>query len=129
MVSDDDGVLPDGEVAGTDRETWDRVLAALKGRGWIVPHDDSDGILVAKVSPGRGVLIIIRRYEWETIDFDFDLRELTTQPALDALCDFVSEVGQASQRDVALFAEGTNRNPDSSYVTYRHLTDTFELAR
>lgn len=128
-MSDDDGVLPDGEVAGTDRMTWERVLAALDGRGWIVSHDDSDGILVAKVRPGPGVLVIIRRYGWETIDFDFDLRELATQPALDALCDFVSAVGQASQRDVALFAEGANRNPDLRYVTYRYVDDTFEMAR
>ena len=45
-------------------------------------------------------------FDWGEVAFDFDLRELTDQPAADALCDAIALVGTALGREVRVFEEG-----------------------
>lgn len=126
VASGDEGTLPDGVVAGTGREAWDSVLAAIHDRGWAIAPDSDDQMLVLRARPGDGVLINIWRFGWESIDFDFDLRELQTQVTLDRFCDFVRMVGRVAERDVVLNPEGATES-GAPYAVYRHVEDRFEV--
>ena len=127
IASDDDGVLPDGVVTDTSQHDWEQVLAALEERGWASALETDADLFVLQVRPSSDVLVILRRYVWSSVDFDFDLRELTTQEALNQFCDVVRVIGRAARKDVVLYPEGASGSV-APYATYSHVHDRFELA-
>ena len=137
----DDGNLPHGRVRNTDLLRWQAVLDEVIRRGWPLTFERNgddlpaptaqdafstarDASLVFKVWPTPAVQVNLFPLDAKSIDFDFDLRELNTQSSLDALCDFVRVVGQATRGDVVLTPEGTEAAP---FCVYRHASGLFEL--
>ena len=141
VVCAGDGSLPNGQAFDTDVRQWQTLLDEIVRKGWPmtfardgdsvpVPSAEDAFALSARASvsftvwPAPGVQVNIFPLESRSIDFDFDLRELSTQPALDGLCGFVRVVGTAARRDVFLTAEGDD---DARFCVYRHSAGLFEL--
>ena len=136
----DDGDLPDGRVEHTDVRGWQALLDEVVRRAWPMTFmRDGDELPVPsaqdalsmtreasvffKVWPATAVQVNLFPLDPQSIDFDFDLRELNTQSSLDKLCDVVRVVGQATHSDVVLTPEGD----DAPFCVYRHADGLFEL--
>lgn len=115
---DDPGVLPDGLVLGSCRQDWQRVLQVIDDNGWDATWGDNGESVVSGDfdDPSRSSLSFALRPMstvqvnffpgGEEILFDIDLREITSQEALDALASVISQLGCALDLPVALSSEG-----------------------
>ena len=112
------GVLPDGIIVGSSASDWLRALTVIEKAGWRavwtsngrtveVADFTNDAYLHESfaVRPTNGVTVNFFFGVGE-ITFDFDLRELVDQAAVDALCSFLATVGNALNRQLELTPEG-----------------------
>lgn len=109
--------LPDGLVEGTDIEDWQRVLDLLRTEGWTSEWGDGQApdnavaLFAAedphtlKVWPTEGLQVNVFPLQEDSVDFDFDSRELTGV-GLDACFAFLRRVGRALGKPVLLKHEG-----------------------
>jgi len=112
------GVLPDGTIVGSSPSDWPRVLTVIEEAGWhavwtsngrtVEVADFTDDAYVHEsfaVRPTNRVTVNFFFGVGE-ITFDFDLRELVDQAAVDALCSLLATVGNALNRQVDVMPEG-----------------------
>lgn len=116
---DDPMILPDCEVVGSDRMDWGPILREFSRSRWVPtwsrgaadvveasqlqdPSRDGDVFYVRPI-PG----LRINFFAGAKILFDLDLRELTSDRALQVLYDVITRVGVASGKRVTVSQEGT----------------------
>lgn len=112
------GVLPDGIIVGSSPSDWPRVLTALGQAGWHAVWT-SNGRTVEVADFANDAYLhesfAVRPINRATVNFffgvgeitfDFDLRELVDQAAVDALCSLLAMVGNALNRQVDVTPEG-----------------------
>lgn len=133
---DDQGVLPDGLVPQSVREDWSSVLRLAADQGWAASWiDDGSAVTTSDLleksrdmetfalRPIPGVQI--NCFTGDEVRFDIDLREYTSQVALDVLCDVIARLGSALGKPVILFREGgfddevVRFDPDSGQFALR----------
>lgn len=131
----DPGVLPDGEVLGSTRQDWVTVVAILQGSGWRLTH--SDGVTPLpryrhEIDSGDTFAVWLAedvRVNFfpgpDGVLFDVDLRELGTQPTMDALADLLRLLGTNLRRDVVILDESAG---DPPILRYSAETDQFTLS-
>ena len=115
----DVGTLPDCEATEADPGDWQSALDAVRARGWRLVWRTDDGekpvpsdvtalrlqANTVAVWPNPGVRIHFFPTN-EAVLFDFDLREITDQAALDALTDFLRTVARSIQKSITISYEG-----------------------
>jgi hypothetical protein len=119
-----EGALLDGLVSGAAIGDWQAVIDLIRSVGWWYDyvqdggscrlparvHDifalTSDRAIVLHVRPVPDVLVNFHFFSADTIDFDFDPRELQSQDHLDVLCHFVRSLGRRIGKPVLLGLEG-----------------------
>ncbi|WP_063005197.1 hypothetical protein [Nocardia salmonicida] len=119
------GTLPDLWVPDATVEDWQAVFDLERSNGWawdyaeddtvrplpaaaeVLPRpvDAEEGVRL-RVWPTPGVQVNFWPMSATEIDFDVDLRELQGQAGVDALCDFVCEIGRRLGKPVFMSAEG-----------------------
>ncbi len=111
------GALPDCYVEGSQAGDWRRLLDALGRTGWVLRwNSDGPPVHIDTVTSrihddgSFGVFpmaeVQVNFFSGDEVAFDFDLRELTTQAATDALCEVIELVATALGGDVRVFEEG-----------------------
>ena len=126
------GVLPDGEVIGSEPSDWESVFAMLHATNWRITADDGESSLPASpddhplgdsfaVWPTPGLRVNFFHYR-EGVFFDIDLREITDQSLADGLAELMRALGQCLGRDVAVMEEGTSGPP---VLRYHYNSDLF----
>lgn len=130
----DPGVLPDGEVLGSEEHDWDAVFTMLHDSGWKLTTSDGHSPL----PPNRHGLAEGESFAvWpadavrvnffpgpDAVIFDVDLRELVDQAAVDGLAGVIRKLGMTLRRDVVIRQEGAGDPPVLRYTT---ATDQFSL--
>jgi hypothetical protein len=140
-VAPDDGCLPNGRVEQVDLADWWRAAQACGHPGWSSSWrgwSDEAGDLTGDGWPGLDLiesaraqclqLLIPPRVQinvwpawgWQTLWFDFDVREMTDQRAASALGHFVYELAAATGRQVLLSYEGAD---GAVFARYDSATD------
>jgi hypothetical protein len=141
---DKDGTLRDLYIEGGDLEDWQRVIDAIRSRGWpSVYYEDNEVVAM----PSR-VTDICKRFEqvaptwrveirdklfaralfwmWD-MGFDFYTGEVAGQEQFDAVCDFIRLVGVAAGKPVSVCFEGASPESlqDDRIMSYDPATDAF----
>jgi hypothetical protein len=141
---DEDGTLRDVLIESAGEEDWQRVVVAIRSRGWPSRYmeDNEDAEmptnvrqiwerLAEKGSLWRieihdGVFANGYFYSDESMEFDFSTREVTGQEQFDAVCDFVRFVGTAAGKPVVVYWEGPHdRSDEPRLMAYDPVTDVF----
>lgn len=111
-------MLPDGLVVGSGRGDWPRIVPVIEESGWDAAwNDDGQKLAIGDLdnpSQERGSFALrpmssvqINFFpDSEEILFDIDLREFTSQDALDALSAVIAGLGSALGLPVVLSSEG-----------------------
>lgn len=117
FFGDDSGILPDGLILHSVRADWSSVIRVASDQGWAAHwnedgspvresdlRDESRDLQTFALRPIPGVQI--NCFFGDEIRFDIDLREYTSQAALDVLLDVVARLGSALNKPVIIFLEG-----------------------
>ena len=126
-VTPDDGCLPNGRVEQVDLSHWLRVAQAcdrlrwasswqgwsddagnLSGDGWPGPDliESANAQCIQVLIPPGVQVNLWPAWGWQTLWFDFDMREISDQRAAGALGQFVHELAAATRGQVLLSYEG-----------------------
>lgn len=119
--------LPDVVARGSSRADWPRIADAVEGLGWASGAirefvSPSAELRTASVSPIEGVSFNF--FEDDEVAFDFDLAEMKTQAAVDAVCSLAIALGRATNRVVSFIPEGGR----DAVVTYDPANDAFAIS-
>lgn len=123
---EENGVLPDVTVPGTDVGDWQAVLDLVRSKGWAYEYSEdgrvgrvptaevmigrlADASVVFKVWPVAGVQVNFFPLSADEVLLDVDLRELQGQARLDALCAMLRAIGRRLAKPVQLSPEGDAR--------------------
>jgi len=141
---DDDGTLRDVYIDGGYLEDWQRVVDAIRSRGWpSVYHEDNE--VVAMPSRVTDICnrtehtscswrveirdkVVAVAYFWlDDMGFDFSTREVVGQEQFDAVCDFIRLVGAAAGKPVSVCLEGASPESlqDDRIISYDPARDAF----
>jgi hypothetical protein len=141
-VTPDDGPLPNGRVEHVDLAHWQRFSQACDRQGWSSSWQgwsDESGSLEGEGWPASGlfestqvqkVQVVIPPgvqvnvwpgWGWQTLWFDFDVREIADQVTASALGHFVYELGTATGGQVLLSYEGAD---GAIFARYDPASDT-----
>lgn len=126
IIGMDDGQLPDVIVQGGNRDDWSLLAAAIESLGWIAPGireivEDPEEFRSIPVDPLPDLRIIFRDFDGPA--WDFDLRELTTQDAVDALCRLAVAAGMEIGKPILFVPEGLQ--PAGAVLRYEPLDEAF----
>jgi hypothetical protein len=114
---DEPGMLPDGRVLGSSETDWARVFQLIDDSGWHAIWHDNVRTVVSDdlVDPSRygqtfglrpSASVQINFWFGDEVLFDIDLREFSSQGALDILCAVIAELGSALDMPVVVSSEG-----------------------
>lgn len=139
----DEGELPDVWAKDSTAADWQRVFDAMRARGWrmkvndqlhspvpdrietVRPNTPDDDHYMVAVFPHESVQANFFIY-FDEVGFDIALAEVTTQAALDALCDLIETVSSATGNDVYVCHEGDD-DQTHAVLWYRAAAREFEL--
>jgi hypothetical protein len=118
--------LPDVVARGSSRADWPRIADAVDGLGWASGAirefaTPSAELRTTSVIPIEGVTINF--FEGDEVAFDFDLSEMSTQAAVDAVCTLAITIGRATDRVVSFVPEGDQ----DAAITYDPANDAFAI--
>lgn len=130
-------ILPDCQVVDSDRADRGRILRAFSRAGWIPTWSGNSADAVEaswlqdpswdgnafSVQPIPGLRI--KFFSGPEVLFDLDLRELTSEGALQAVYDVIARVGLATGKHITVSQEGTW---DDVVVAYDPKTASFSWA-
>lgn len=119
IIGMDDGQLPDVIIQGGHRDDWAPLADAIESLGWIAPGireivEEPEDFRSIPVDPLPDFRIIFRDFDGPA--WDFDLRELTTQDAVDALCRLAVAAGSKLGKPILFVPEGLQ--PNSAVLRY-----------
>ena len=143
-------MLRDIYVAGASVEDWQRVVEAIRAAGWptsyledhetvSMPADVHD--VFATLARTVAVLWKVRITKTATvndhfygatesdveIEFNIAPSEITDQPSLDAVCDFMRVVGRSAHRPVWVGVECSGSDRPPADMHYDPATDSIRL--
>jgi hypothetical protein len=131
-----DGDLPDGRVMASTHADWRVVIEAFGRRGWPMtrndleggnPPTDADDLRDRLAQYPDGDALYFAAYPhpdvrvnlfpcFGPVIFDFDRRECVDQRTVDALCELIAEIGDATAGTVILTLEGSDEVVLASYA-------------
>jgi hypothetical protein len=136
----EDGTLRDVFLSPTTPEDWRRVRDLVSSRGWrssysedgrVTPMPKSvreiverrhDRMVLWQIRPDAGISIHCNFFAVEEIEFDISVHEIVGQHEFDVVCDFVSSIGRALQKTVAVTIESAH---DLAIMRYDPVSDVF----
>jgi hypothetical protein len=128
-----DGSLLDGVIACTTISDWQAVIDLVRSVGWwydfvqdgrsrrMPAHaadilaDRHQSAITLHVRPVPTILVNLHFFGTDSIDFDFDPRELQSQEDLDVLCHVLRTLGRKLGKPVILSPEGMPGKPLAAY--------------
>ena len=126
------GVFPDVTVVQSSPSDWPRVLKVIEEAGWRAAWTSNGRTVeVADMANERYLhesfavrltnrVTVNFFFDVGEITFDFDLRELVDQAAVDALCSLVVTLGNALNRQVEISPEGQTEARVVQYLPQGH---------
>jgi hypothetical protein len=127
--------LPDGEISESSRSDWEAVLDALHLTPWklsLIGDETAPAPRSAADLPEHfGIRVDLRSdlrvnlFDWGTVGFDIDLREITTQVHVNLVISFMRTVGHATRKSVTLSPEGMLG--ERPVITYEFRSDAIEF--
>jgi hypothetical protein len=129
--------LPDGEISKSSRSDWEAVLDVLHFMPWNLSLGADEEAVVPRSIDALPEGFVIRvqlspdlranMFDWGTVGFDIDLREVTTQVHVNLITSFMRVLGRATRKSVLLSPEGMlGRQP---VLVYDFHADHFRAAR
>lgn len=137
---DDGGYLPNGRVEGATDADWLALLHSLRTARWPVESgvrgdrptpkrikdllaDAEEEAVALRIEPGSGVQVnIFPDWGLDTIWFDFDVRQMTTDVEIEGLRAFLRLLGRCVHKPVVLSHEGAD---DLVFAQYQPADDSF----
>jgi hypothetical protein len=134
---DEPMALPDGEISNSSRSDWEAVLDVLHFMPWSLSLGGDEDAQVPRAVEELPEHFVIRvqlssdlradMFDWGTVGFDIDLREVTTQVHVNLITSFMRVLGRATRKSVWLSPEGMlGRRP---VLVYEFPADKIRFAR